>query len=320
MMMECPRCGFAQPKDKYCANCGVDMEQLLAQPKPIWIRLLQNSNLRLVLIALLVVGVVLYILRTHSGLVGRQMDEFLRGAPISSRNAGEPEDVGMAAVPPPPTPPAAQPEARTFSPPPNAPAATVAAKPERVADLRLEVSHWEVPRDILVNLISTAEKIGESNEGRAYLWARSANLAETLQKESRRLSLNRNAPLQTGSQVLSETAPTSAEAFQFGLLLQITRAEKNEANVRWESTLVLPQPETPAEAAGTPVLRAVSETSLAGSARLTDQALLMIVIEPSNRAPREEYISRAGEGPWNIFMSEDFHYGLTDWVILVQLK
>ncbi len=25
-MMKCPKCGFSQPKDKYCANCGIDIE------------------------------------------------------------------------------------------------------------------------------------------------------------------------------------------------------------------------------------------------------------------------------------------------------
>ncbi|WP_413586424.1 hypothetical protein [Bdellovibrio sp. HCB274] len=34
MMVTCPRCGFQQPKDKYCAQCGVDMESFKPQAQP----------------------------------------------------------------------------------------------------------------------------------------------------------------------------------------------------------------------------------------------------------------------------------------------
>lgn len=32
--MECPRCGFQQPPDRYCANCGLDIESYLRRPEP----------------------------------------------------------------------------------------------------------------------------------------------------------------------------------------------------------------------------------------------------------------------------------------------
>ncbi|RME16338.1 MAG: hypothetical protein D6797_04720 [Bdellovibrio sp.] len=31
MMMDCPKCGFNQPKDQYCANCGIDVEKYLKE-------------------------------------------------------------------------------------------------------------------------------------------------------------------------------------------------------------------------------------------------------------------------------------------------
>jgi hypothetical protein len=46
----------------------------------------------------------------------------------------------------------------------------------------------------------------------------------------------------------------------------------------------------------------------------------MLVYEPANRSPRQEYISRAGEGPWSVFTSDAFRAGATDWIVLVQLK
>lgn len=42
MLVNCPRCGFSQPKDKYCAQCGVDMETYKPRRAPIFKRLLSN--------------------------------------------------------------------------------------------------------------------------------------------------------------------------------------------------------------------------------------------------------------------------------------
>src|SRR5579871_4315876 len=91
MMMDCPRCGFSQPKDRYCANCGLDVEHFHAKPAPIWIRLLQNPNFHLSLIAILLVFVVGYILYSRSGLT-REVGHLLRGTPLSSRDAGDPRE------------------------------------------------------------------------------------------------------------------------------------------------------------------------------------------------------------------------------------
>lgn len=39
MLVDCPKCGFNQPKDRYCARCGVDMETFTPKQPPIWARL-----------------------------------------------------------------------------------------------------------------------------------------------------------------------------------------------------------------------------------------------------------------------------------------
>lgn len=39
-MMECPRCGFQQPEDRFCANCGLDIDSFRAKPKPLSQRLM----------------------------------------------------------------------------------------------------------------------------------------------------------------------------------------------------------------------------------------------------------------------------------------
>lgn len=47
MLINCPRCGFQQPQDQYCAQCGVDMENYKPSTPPAWKRLLGNPLVQL---------------------------------------------------------------------------------------------------------------------------------------------------------------------------------------------------------------------------------------------------------------------------------
>src|SRR5690348_1453156 len=93
MMMECPRCGFSQPIDRYCANCGLDIEKFRAKPKPLWVRLAQNPNVYLSLIAVLIVSVAGYLFYSRRGFVRQEMNTFLQGAPATQPMADNQAEV-----------------------------------------------------------------------------------------------------------------------------------------------------------------------------------------------------------------------------------
>jgi ribosomal protein L32 len=61
MMQTCPKCGFSQPKDRYCANCGLDIETYKPAPAPIYQRLQKNTRLHMALAALLIIVIAGYI-------------------------------------------------------------------------------------------------------------------------------------------------------------------------------------------------------------------------------------------------------------------
>lgn len=61
MMVNCPKCGFSQPRDQYCAKCGVDMLAYRPAQKPLHIRLLGHSITHLALLVTLIVGVFGYV-------------------------------------------------------------------------------------------------------------------------------------------------------------------------------------------------------------------------------------------------------------------
>lgn len=326
-MMDCPRCGFAQPKDRFCANCGLDVDAFLARPQPLWLRVIQNSNLHLSLIGIFLAVVVFYLLYARSTFLARKVNHMF-GTPLSSRDAGDPgretptddgpamaSDLAAAApandgADPSPTPASPSDSAA------NPPAAAAVKEPKR-----LELSFWEINHNALANLLSGATPAGESQMGRGFLVNDAAKFAEVLQSSGKSLAPPRPLELQTGAQLLIETPPTTNEPFQFGFALQLGRYENREALVRWDSQLVLAQPETPAEMASqVPAMKSVQTATFAGSSTFGAQNGLVLILEPSNRRPREELLQRAGRGPWSIFHSEEFQTEKSDWVLFIDFK
>ncbi len=324
-MMECPRCGFTQPKDRYCASCGLDVDHYVEKPKPLWIRLVQNPDFHLSLLVIMIVIVVGYIFYAQREKLERQVGALLAGSPLSSRDAGTPgstvvkkSNVTSAPAPPPPLPPPPPAEAKKED---VKPLVAAESEPIAVAGEKLDVSHWEVSREALIPLLNSgAEKVSESTAGRAFLFAQGAKALEIVQA-GRRMAFARTMTLQAGAQLTLETAPSALEAFQFGLYFQNLKSDTKEASIKWDSTLVLPTPDTPAEtAAQAPVVKPVHEASLRGQVKMGSQAILLILYEPGIRSVREDFINKAGDGPWRIFSSEEFRAGTSVWVVLAQLK
>jgi hypothetical protein len=65
MLINCPRCGFSQPQDQYCAQCGVDMLAFRPKQAPLLIRLLQNTTLQIALLLVATIFAGQYILRSE---------------------------------------------------------------------------------------------------------------------------------------------------------------------------------------------------------------------------------------------------------------
>ena len=63
-MVNCPRCGFAQPKDQYCAKCGVDMQTFVPRTQPIWVRVLNHPGFYVSVVVLVLLTLIFFI-RQH---------------------------------------------------------------------------------------------------------------------------------------------------------------------------------------------------------------------------------------------------------------
>ena len=61
MMIECPKCGFTQPKDKFCAKCGIDIDVFEPQKSQLYKKLLKSSVAQL----LVLLGIVIVMATTY---------------------------------------------------------------------------------------------------------------------------------------------------------------------------------------------------------------------------------------------------------------
>lgn len=49
MLMKCPKCGFVQPEDQFCARCGVDVKNYQTRPSPLLQRVLSHPSVWIIL-------------------------------------------------------------------------------------------------------------------------------------------------------------------------------------------------------------------------------------------------------------------------------
>lgn len=66
MLINCPRCGFSQPKDQYCAQCGVDMDAFKPKAEPLLKKILQSTTTHIILLLLAAVIGGQFIIRSEN--------------------------------------------------------------------------------------------------------------------------------------------------------------------------------------------------------------------------------------------------------------
>ena len=86
MILNCPRCGFSQPEDQYCAQCGVNMQSFRPAEKTIGKKLSENITLQ-VLILLVAAGIAgSYMIQTGTSPVWVQKLTRSQGVSKSTKN------------------------------------------------------------------------------------------------------------------------------------------------------------------------------------------------------------------------------------------
>lgn len=87
MLVDCPKCGFSQPEDQYCAKCGVDMQSYRPKPDPVKTRLLSNPIFHVSIAFALILAAALYIIREQrQNEMARRVD-YLKYGPLYAESS-----------------------------------------------------------------------------------------------------------------------------------------------------------------------------------------------------------------------------------------
>lgn len=83
MLINCPRCGFSQPKDRYCAQCGVDMDAFKPAQVSWFKKIIDNTLIQVSLVFAIAIFAGFYLYQQkHKSLLERV--DYLKGVQVSS--------------------------------------------------------------------------------------------------------------------------------------------------------------------------------------------------------------------------------------------
>lgn len=88
MNINCPKCGFTQPQDQYCARCGVDITTYKAPPKPI-LKQIAGSLLFQLMLVFFFGGSAVYWVHQNSVQKTNARIQFLKGTSLQVQSSAE---------------------------------------------------------------------------------------------------------------------------------------------------------------------------------------------------------------------------------------
>lgn len=78
MLVNCPKCGFSQPEDRYCAACGVDITAFKPVGPSVLKKIITNIYLHITLIVIVCLAGIFYVNTQRKNEISARM-EYLRG-------------------------------------------------------------------------------------------------------------------------------------------------------------------------------------------------------------------------------------------------
>lgn len=331
-VMECPRCGFVQPKDRYCANCGLDSENYQPKPVPVTQRLLKSPLLYVGGAAVLVVALAMFFVRAPSPDRATNADSFVvEGDVAPYDSATEANDSASAAVTetqappqearlrgeptpaaqPPPTPPAptsvSAADATQATASAEVPAESPAQPVAPATPTQIQIQFYEFPRAALAMAGSQSQVVSEGDQYRILLHSEPEALADWLRR-GRRLPGSRSTTIREGATLSTNFEADSATGNTLGRLAF-------DAIINRVSPLGLVLE-----------VRGVYNSAAANAVRFNatptmtaDSSLLIFGVITHVEEGTEDFPSQPNS-PLSILESADFQDKLSEFVTVIQLR
>lgn len=224
MLINCPKCNFSQPKDRYCASCGIDMDSFRPTP-PSWSKKFWNNPTAPLGLTLMVAIASFWYIRHQFRMADAPVSENGRFVRMKSADAPAPKSAAPVAageVAPPPAvdaaadvPAAPAPAAMAESLPASAQArgfgagapegadnvAATASVGDEASSFPLRFTFVEIPKTLLERLLEEQKKAGPNGLDQSQLqklWEAVAKSPEaelytvSYPFQSNRLAMKRN--------------------------------------------------------------------------------------------------------------------------------
>src|SRR3954468_8410610 len=101
MLISCPRCGFNQPKDRYCAQCGLDIENYSPPKKSFFKKIFGDPVLQILVVFFIALITGYYIYKNNKAEIQNRVTFFNQGIQYSKnqdaqKTEGASRDAKMA--------------------------------------------------------------------------------------------------------------------------------------------------------------------------------------------------------------------------------
>jgi hypothetical protein len=309
MMHECPKCGFVQPKDRYCANCGLDIDLYKPEPEPLTKKLLNNTSAQIFVVIAIVVAIGASIYISQKEQLEKQLAQVLNStAQETYQDEALPDDepnIAPAQTMATEQPAATQRAAPATAPPPVEKSSSVPRK--------LVITFAEVSKTVLQQLASEGQIVSESSQTRSVLSPlQNPSSLKDRDPEFNLLPGGDSETIRVGAPITLDFTHISSTNEDVGLSLQVMPVQNTDNNVEIGID-------------GTLRLRNDAEQLIANQdinanyIFSTKNTLILIGFLPREDIKNED--SQAfSQSPLAIYESTSFLNGLTDFVIFVQVR
>lgn len=316
MLITCPRCGFNQPKDRYCAQCGLDIQNYNPPKKSLFQKLADATVFQIILVFLIALVSGFYIYKNNRNELKDRVQFFSQGIQYS-RSAGTPP-------PPQPGPPpaamdTAPPPPQASAPPPEAVENMAKSGAAKSAEgFKINIQYAEIPRRVLTDVIfSESRQSGQFNslgDHISGIWPQGkkkiANLKglRWLGKETKKIEVGRTIQLFAG---IHGSEPEN----DLGLTTYVEIGEVDANNLAGNLEIVRSWQELNAENPG-PVQRRFFPAVI----ELPIESIFFL----AGALPRDSAMSRDAEltnaDPFKVLKANTFRSGETEFVIFVDFE
>ncbi len=342
-MMKCPRCGFNQPRDQYCAQCGVDISSYKPPQQPLFQRLLKSNLVQLGLVAVVILVVANYLINKKDTTLTERVNYLKGNLQISSQKPmPSPAPASTTPVAPPSeqaasmeassammatkaaTPPAA--DNAPATPPSASASANLVKSVERSAETAgenktqhaVKISYYEISKRVRELLFDESRGTGQFNSYGDYT-------AGILNQFHRRLpSLGKEAVL-----LYSETKVLGNEnvanwfiggiesgnenPIGFRNILELTEIDQNSFRINFE---LIKNWKEPAEGNTTAFVKI--SYPLQVDMLKTSACFIWGILNPNTIVDREDNINTVP--PFTILKSRDFRMQQSQLLILIEIE